>query len=126
MLKDNFFTIVDQTIIDNNTVRFTIWLRKNHTIYQAHFPKNPITPGVCIIQIVKELFSHYKNDDFVITKVKNVKFSHPLIPTAHTRIDVSMKIEETEEENIYTVKSTIYTVDIIYTKINMTLKRGEL
>ena len=33
-----------------------IWLRLNpdHPIYHAHFPGNPITPGVCIVQIVGE------------------------------------------------------------------------
>ena len=126
MLKDDFFTIVNQTGIDNHNVHFAIRLDENHIIYRAHFPNNPITPGVCIVQIAKELFSAYNEDDFVVTKVRNVKFSHPIIPTVHSQIDFNMKIEETEDVNIYTVKSTVCAENIVFTKLNMTFKRAEL
>ena len=36
---------------------FDISLFPEHFIYKAHFPGEPITPGVCIIQIATELFS---------------------------------------------------------------------
>ena len=36
---------------------FDISFFPGHFIYKAHFPGEPITPGVCIIQIATELFS---------------------------------------------------------------------
>ena len=36
-------------------VSYTIKLIPSCVIYQAHFPGEPITPGVCIVQMAKEL-----------------------------------------------------------------------
>ncbi len=32
-----------------------IKLYKEHEIFKGHFPGNPVMPGVCMIQIIKEL-----------------------------------------------------------------------
>lgn len=53
-LKNNLYTISHQEM-DNQNGCFTIQLNGEHSIYQAHFPGEPITPGVCIMQIGKEL-----------------------------------------------------------------------
>ena len=34
---------------------FGISLNADNVIYKAHFPSNPITPGVCLIQIALEI-----------------------------------------------------------------------
>ena len=53
---------------------FDITLNAAHTIYQAHFPGQPITPGVCIIQIAKELLEEHLGRPLLIRAIKNVKF----------------------------------------------------
>jgi 3-hydroxyacyl-[acyl-carrier-protein] dehydratase len=55
-------------------------LDATHFIYQAHFPGNPITPGVCIIQIAKELMEEHYQQQFRIQKVLNVKFLNVISP----------------------------------------------
>ena len=124
MLKNDFFTIVNQTVVEDK-IRFTVRLDANHTIYKAHFPNNPITPGVCTVQMTKELFSFYQKDDFVIQKIKTVKFSNPIIPNNHAQIYIDMMIDELDEGG-YVMKSTVCTDDIVFAKMNMQLKRGRL
>ena len=34
---------------------FKVILNPDHLIYKAHFPGQPVTPGVCILQIIQEL-----------------------------------------------------------------------
>ena len=55
MLLDNFYSIIDQGEIDDiigkpdNSIRkfiFTIKLNPEHSIYNGHFPGNPVVPGV--------------------------------------------------------------------------------
>ena len=48
----------------------------NHPIYKAHFPGNPITPGVCLLQIVTEILEK----QLEISQIKNVKFFKPVGP----------------------------------------------
>lgn len=59
---------------------YDIHLDATHFIYQAHFPENPITPGVCIIQIAKELMEEHYQQQFRIQKVLNVKFLNVISP----------------------------------------------
>ena len=55
-------------------------------IYQAHFPGEPITPGVCIVQIGKEviedlLLEHSSaSRRLEIIKAKNIKFLSVISP----------------------------------------------
>ncbi|MBQ0740088.1 3-hydroxyacyl-ACP dehydratase, partial [Aquimarina celericrescens] len=53
LLKDFYKTNTLITVGNISTV--TITINKNHKIFKGHFPGNPVTPGVCMIQIIKEL-----------------------------------------------------------------------
>lgn len=95
-LKNNLYTIVDKSITES-PCSFTIALNKAHIIYQAHFPGEPITPGVCIVQIGKELLEEYLEDYFSIklaleiVKVKNVKFISIISPIDASRVEYKIK-----------------------------------
>ncbi len=52
----------------------------NHPIYKAHFPGNPITPGVCLLQIVTEILEKQLEMEISISQIKNVKFFKPVGP----------------------------------------------
>lgn len=45
-----------------------------HDIYQAHFPGHPITPGVCLQQLVGELCERHCGFALQLSEVKNIKF----------------------------------------------------
>ena len=55
-------------------------------IYQAHFPGEPITPGVCIVQIGKEVIEDLLLEQssvsrrLEIIKAKNIKFLSVISP----------------------------------------------
>jgi len=61
--------------------RYEIKLNGEHFIYQAHFPGEPITPGVCIVQIGQELLEELIGRNLRIQTVKNVKFLQVITPT---------------------------------------------
>ena len=56
--------------------------------YNAHFPGNPITPGVCIVQIVGELLSQKFTCDVSLSKIVNLKFIAPISPISYPAIDI--------------------------------------
>lgn len=120
MLKDDFFSIINHTATEFKA-DFTIALNSNHSIYKAHFPNNPITPGVCIVQIAKELFSFFKQKDCIIKKMKSVKFINPIVPVVHNTIDFNMEWEENNAS--YIVKVVVCVEGVTFSKINMQLDK---
>ena len=62
-------------------------------IYKAHFPGEPITPGVCILQIGAELLSEAAGERLELSVVKNVKFLSILRPDGKP-VKVSVDITE--------------------------------
>jgi len=121
-MKDKFFSIIKRSDVSNSEVNFTVHLHSKHTIYQAHFPNNPITPGVCIIQIVKELFSFLTQTNYTIKKIKTVKFTHPINPTIHNTVNFNIKWEE-KNTDLFWVKVTVSAGDVVFSKIINELQR---
>ena len=52
-LIDDFYKIV---LLEKNDDSFSckVSLNANHGLYRVHFPGNPVTPGVCLIQMASE------------------------------------------------------------------------
>ena len=120
ILKDDFFTIENQNN-DGDNAEFCIKLNQEHYIYKAHFPNNPITPGVCIVQMVKEVYSHIIRKKLFLNKIKNLKFNYPIIPTKNEY--VTMKINRTlEEEGVHNLKVEFRDSETLFSKMNMQLR----
>ena len=118
ILKDNFFTIESQDIKEGKA-GFQIKLNAEHFIYQAHFPNNPITPGVCLIQMAVELFSLLKGAHCSIKTLKNVKFTAPISPLEFPKVD--FMLEFAENENHWQVKVLIKEKETIFAKMSLVL-----
>ena len=84
-LINSLYKVVAKNVVDS-TLRYDILLDANHFIYQAHFPGEPITPGVCLIQIAKELLEEHLNLKFNIQMIKNVKFLNVISPVEKSQI----------------------------------------
>ena len=121
MLLDNFYKIEQQTEIDSG-FEYTISLNKEHAIYKAHFPGNPITPGVCIIQICKELMEQHTGESLFLQKIQNVKFLSIIDPTVKNTIKVSFLKISSETEG-YKCSVLVYSETTQFTKLSMYLQR---
>ena len=105
ILKNSLYTI-ESAEMSGTEARYVIKLNAGHFIYQAHFPGEPITPGVCIVQIAKELLEETVGRKLQVVKVKNVKFLSVVTPTQSTDVMFQLvKIMEDETEG--TVKTQV-------------------
>ena len=118
ILKDNFFTIINQIITDNKA-DFRIKLNADNFVYKAHFPNYPITPGVLLIQIITELFASLKGRKYKINTLKNVKFTAPINPVEFPEVDFSLDFSE--KDNLYYVKALITKNEAIFAKVSLVL-----
>ena len=88
-LRNNLYTVTSGQVNDNSA-HFELELNADHLIYKAHFPDMPITPGVCLLQIAKELLEDCCGQSLEIGHIKNVKFLAPMSPTELPRIVVTL------------------------------------
>ena len=73
MLKDSFYTISEITN-DSFSLTASLQLREDHPLYQGHFPGQPVVPGVCMLQIVKELAAMATKKVLVLQRADTMKF----------------------------------------------------
>lgn len=56
LLKDEYYTLIDSQI-DSLTGIFTLAINPDSKIFKGHFPGNPISPGVCGVELIRECAS---------------------------------------------------------------------
>ncbi len=79
---------------------FNIILNPDHLIYKAHFPGQPVTPGVCILQMLQELLSIEMDKRLFIKNIKNAKFISMMSPVTDSRVSVMFTSVSTEEGGV--------------------------
>ena len=79
---------------------FNIILNPDHLIYKAHFPGQPVTPGVCILQMLQELLSVEMGKQLFIKNIKNAKFISMMSPVTDSRVSVLFTLVEAQEGGV--------------------------
>lgn len=97
-LKNEFYVVRELKRMSDQQILATIELIPAHDIYKGHFPNQPIVPGVCQIQIIKELLEELMQKKLQLTHGDNIKFTGMIIPdkTPILNIEVNFKLNEAE------------------------------
>lgn len=99
MLLDNFYTILQ--IRENDNCRIvSIRLNPAHILYQGHFPEQPVVPGVCMLQMIKESIEAILNCTLQYQQITSCKFLSAINPANNSVLELSIRLEETEEKQI--------------------------
>jgi len=116
MLLNNFFNI-SNIVKEENTTKYTVAIELNpqHAIYEGHFPENPIVPGVCMQQIVKETLSLILEKKLMLYKADNIKFLNLIIPSISKTLKLNIHIKSTEDNQIK-IDSNISDEERVYFK----------
>lgn len=116
-LLDSLYTIVSDNPVENGH-EFDLRLNPEHFIYQAHFPGEPITPGVCIMQIAVELFEVAIKTPIALECVKNIKFLRIISPDEVTEVKYSLQ-KISKEDGSLKVQVTVSANGDIYAKLSL-------
>lgn len=116
-LTEGFF-IVETTNDTENGFEAVLRTNPEHPIYKAHFPGNPITPGVCIIQAAGELLENQLGRNLYLKTVKNVKFLSVIIPEEGKKIKYSFS-NIIEDDSIVKTQVLVSDDAAVYAKISL-------
>ena len=72
-LINDFFEVIALTPSEGE-LRCKVKFNPEHFIYKAHFPGNPITPGVCLMQMGEELLEQKNGQQLQLSTVKSIRF----------------------------------------------------
>lgn len=117
MLLNNFFTVQEESskeVDGKYTINAQIRIDKNHSIFEGHFPNQPIVPGVCMIQIIKEILEKHRGQKLIFTDGGNIKFLAMINPEANSVINVEISYSNSNPDN---VDAKLFWGEVIFFKV---------
>ncbi|OMP31453.1 3-hydroxyacyl-ACP dehydratase [Mangrovimonas sp. DI 80] len=119
MLLKDFYTVNEIAVAEQSaTAKITI--NKDHEVFKGHFPGNPVTPGVCMMQIIKELTEQIINKKLFMESCSNVKFMAIINPEVTP--DLHLDLSFAEEDNAVKVKNVTKFNDTVALKLSSVFK----
>jgi 3-hydroxyacyl-[acyl-carrier-protein] dehydratase len=115
MSIDNLFHI-DKFQIGDKTLFAQIALNPGHGIFSGHFPGQPVLPGVCMIQIVKELLEKCVGAALSLEKADQIKFLTVIDPRQTVAFEAKLDFEWIEEQHLK-VSGSFFNAETVYFKL---------
>ena len=119
MLIEGLYSIVTFDK-DGQEIKATIKLNAEHEVFKGHFPGNPVMPGVCMIQMTKELIEKAIDKSLFLSVASNVKFMAIINPEKNDTIQLSLTL--TEDGDIVKVKNITSFDETVALKLSATFK----
>ena len=99
MLQDNFFTI-STLQNEGNNIAATLSINPSHHIFEGHFPDFPVVPGVCMMQMMREIMEGVLDKKTRIVKADHLKFLAVINPQENAVVDTVLTYKTLENGNI--------------------------
>jgi len=119
ILLNDFYTIQQKTSTPG-VVKATIAINKKHRILEGHFPGLPVVPGVCMLQIVREIMQVDSNKTLKITEADNMKFLSVINPEQNAEVEVTINF--TEDAGKFLINATLFSATVTFFKLKATLQ----
>jgi 3-hydroxyacyl-[acyl-carrier-protein] dehydratase len=108
MLLKDFYTVISLENPSDSKFIAKIKVNENHEVFKGHFPGNPIMPGVCMMQIIKELTEKITDSTLFMQSLSNVKFMSLINPFVSSELLLEIDLNITEDGKIKVKNSTFF------------------
>lgn len=103
LIKDYY--LINHMTKTGETAVFFITLRADSTVYEGHFPAEPISPGVCNIQMIKECAELVAGKPLLLNHLQQCRLTTLITPMKHSQVEVVLRLDE--KEGTYRLKATL-------------------
>ena len=100
MLQGNFFTI-SSVGMENGSALAVLDLNPSHPIFEGHFPGHPVVPGVCMMQMVKEMLEHILGKETKMERADHMKFLRVINPEENSQVVMDLKFIIAENHKVH-------------------------
>ena len=122
MLLDDFFYI-NKIQKNEDAILATLMVNAEHPIFLGHFPGQPVVPGVCMMEMMKETMAKGLSVHLRILKSENMKF----LTVQDPRINplVNAEIRYSEKDGKFGINAILFAGDVIFFKLKATFEKIE-
>jgi 3-hydroxyacyl-[acyl-carrier-protein] dehydratase len=89
ILQDDFYTIL-HPVTAPGSIHAVLELNPGHAIFRGHFPDQPVVPGVCMLQMIKELLETATGKPARLLKGSELKFLSVIDPRQNKQVNVEL------------------------------------
>lgn len=120
MLHNDFYKLREQVETDTGW-DFKVELNPNHEIYTGHFPDQPIVPGVCNLQIIRECSEIVLKQKVQIVTISSCKYLAVVDPSKNKDLSIQLNLKELGNSE-YTLQAVGTFDQTDFIKLKATLK----
>lgn len=117
-LLNDFFELMLMRITENK-FHVEVELNPEHEIFLGHFPGNPVVPGVCMVQMLKEVLACYHGKEFTMKDASQLKFLAILNPKEVKSLSIQYTVVKSENDSMV-VSGTFQKDELIFLKFKCT------
>lgn len=115
ILLNDFFTINDK-VSSETEIWAELYINADHKIFEGHFPNQPVVPGVCMMQMIKEILEQVIGKETNLVQAADMKFLAVINPLENNLIHASIKYTTTDENDAVNVVASLFKDELLHFK----------
>lgn len=121
ILLNNFFTISEQAVSETD-IKAELLIDTEHQIFTGHFPNQPVVPGVCMMQMIKEITELALEKQTNLIEAIELKFLAVINPQENNMVSAVIKYN-TDEDGKIKINASIFKDELMHFKCKFSLQK---
>ena len=114
MLLNDFFKI-NETESSASEIWAELLIDADHKIFEGHFPNQPVVPGVCMMQMIKEIIEQVLGKATNLVQAAEMKFMAVINPQENNLIQATIKYTA-DESGVINIQASLYKDELVHFK----------
>lgn len=115
----NSLFVVKKYQAEASEIKASLELNEKHPIFDGHFPGQPVVPGVCMMQAVKELVERHLDRKLILQEADNMKFLAVLDPRTNKFVEAAITVKQ--DQTSFAVNASLFADTVTFFKLKAVL-----
>lgn len=94
---DSLYAIREVEKGENQSAEISVEINPTHSVFEGHFPGQPILPGVIMIDILNDCLQNLLNAKYRMKSASQIKYLNVVDPRKHAELRLSITWTEKED-----------------------------
>jgi len=105
LLENKFYRVLSEERVEGLSAKYRVAILPECNVYDGHFPGDPVCPGVCNIETIKECAILLCGEQLRYSTIKQCRLTALATPTVCPEVDVQVNLSPSGEG--YALQATI-------------------